>query len=114
MADKAETRVEKDPKQLLKMLDNLKLSPAQLAAVRGVVTSAGLPVATSAGSMFMELPDGSVRVTVEVPSDLAPALKEWASAAGEPLETFLKHFAIEAMNAYAQMDWASAAPVQAK
>lgn len=95
----------RDPKQLLKMLDGLKLNKEQLAAVRGVATSAGLPIATSGGSLFAELPDGSVRVTVEVPSDLAPALKEWASAAGEPLETFLKHYIVEALNAYSMHDW---------
>jgi hypothetical protein len=98
-------------KDLLSLIG--KLSPEQMSAVRGAAAEAGLAVATSSGSMFAKLADGSIRVTVEVPSDLAPALEEWASAAGESLEVFLQHFAVESMNAYAQMDWQNAAPVVA-
>lgn len=83
------------------------LSPDQLATLKRVV-----PGANGDGS-FAELPDGSIKVSVIVPSDIAPALKEWASAADETLEVFLKHFANEAMMAYFQMDWQSVAPVEA-
>jgi predicted DNA binding CopG/RHH family protein len=90
-------------KDLLAMLD--RLSPDQLSAVRGAAAAAGLPVPSSGGSLFAELPSGAIRVTVEVPSDLSPALKEWADAAGETFEVFLQHYIVEALNAYSMHDW---------
>lgn len=97
------------PKELLAKLDGLKLSKEQLVAIRGVVSAAGLPVATSPGSIFMELPNGDVRVAVVIPADLMGALKEWASSAGEPLESWLQKFVVDAVTAYCQMDWQNAA-----
>jgi hypothetical protein len=93
-------------KDLLALLG--KLSPEQLSAVRGAAVEVGLPISKSANSTFMELADGSIRVTVDVPADLAPGLKEWALSAGEPLETFLQHYTIEALTAYSMMDWQAA------
>ena len=39
-----------------------------------------------------ELPDGSLRVTLTIPAEMIPILREWADGAGEPFESYLQSF----------------------
>ena len=83
-----------------------KLTPAQIARIREKALEAG--IALDQGPCQL-LADGSIKITVLLPSEVAIPLKTWAETANEPIHEFIEKNIIQAVTGYVFSDFGATA-----
>src|SRR5579864_4760660 len=83
------------PEQIQQAL--AKLTPEKLAAIRALAQTSGL---TKESDNFQRLSDGSIRMILTIPADLAESLMTVVEAVNEPAHHYIEQIALNGIQGF--------------